>query len=203
LLTLTTSGVQSSASGCPRLGLINFLQKGLRFVATAEHVASQLDASPQLEWSPALIGLCKAVEAEIIRRILGPLSTSGSDDLTADKNDKDVGRIARFCSDPSMKAPELGTFAHFLQTVINSEHRRQTSPLMRRFLRITSDWTGSHWILDPDRFHKSLAVLTTDFRNRAAHIDELGKADYVACRRHVIGADGLLWNIISSTIRHR
>jgi hypothetical protein len=39
-----------------------------------EFVARQLDASPQLEWSPAVIGRCKAIEAEMAGRVLKPLA---------------------------------------------------------------------------------------------------------------------------------
>ena len=48
--------------------------KAMRFIATADHVARQLQAEPQLEWSPAVIGLCKAVEVEVGCRILRPLA---------------------------------------------------------------------------------------------------------------------------------
>src|SRR5690606_11144024 len=43
-----------------------------RFVATAEYVAGQLSATAALEWSPAVIGLCKAVEVEVLRRVAEP-----------------------------------------------------------------------------------------------------------------------------------
>ena len=46
----------------------------VRFIVTAEHVAGQLQSEPQLEWSPAVIGLCKAVESEVVSRILIPLA---------------------------------------------------------------------------------------------------------------------------------
>ena len=96
--------------------------ESLRFIATAEHVAAQLELNAQLEWSPAVIGLCKAVEAEIVCRILRPLATlAGTEELTVDKTDKDIGRVAAFCTDPRRKPPELGSFAHFLQTVFHSE----------------------------------------------------------------------------------
>ena len=39
--------------------------------------------------------------------------------------------------------------------------------------------------MNPNGFHKSLGILTTNFRNRAAHIDELAKVDYVACREQM------------------
>ena len=176
----------------------------LRFVATAEHVARQLGADPQLEWSPAVIGLCKAVEAEIVGRILRPLSVRASrEDLSADKGDKDIGRIAAFCADSGRKPPELGTFSHFLQTVIHSQQRRQTSALICSFLKLTSEWTGSHWLLDPDGLYRSLGDLTGKFRNRAAHIDELGKQDYMSCRELVIGPYGILWSLVVSTEGHK
>lgn len=179
-------------------------EEGLRFLATAEHVARQLDAAPQLEWSPAVIGLCKAVEIEVVGRILRPLASSSSpEDLAADRNDKDIGRVAAFCAEPQRKPPELGTFAHFLQTAVHSQHRRETSVLIRSFLRLAADWAGSQWLLDPNGFYRALETLTTNFRNRAAHIDELGKNDYLACRELVIGPQGLIWRLAVSTERHK
>lgn len=178
--------------------------EALRFIGTAEHVARELQAEPQLEWSPAVIGLCKAVEMEVVSRILRPLAGQASRaDLSTDKNDKDLGRIAAFCADSSRRLPELGTFAHFLQTVIHSQQRRRTSPLIGSFLRLTADWAGSNWLLDAQGFHHALGVLTSTFRNRAAHIDELGKEDYISCRAFVIGSDGILWRLVLATERAR
>lgn len=174
----------------------------LRFIVTAEHVAGQLEGFPQLEWSPAVIGLCKAVEAEVFRRILLPLATtSAGEDLSSDKQDKDVGRVAAFCVDTSRKPPELGVFAYFLQTVIHSQERRVSSPIVGSFLRLAGDWTGSNWVLNPKAFHHLLEVLNNNFRNRAAHIDELSREDYVECRELVIGSEGILWRLLLSTDR--
>jgi hypothetical protein len=178
--------------------------ESMRFVATAEHVAKQLQADPQLEWSPAVIGLCKAVEAEIVCRVLRPLATLSSEaDLAADENDKDIGRVAAFCADPSRKPPELGVFAHFLQTALHSQTRRATSALLGSFLKIAADWAGSNWLLEPQGLHSALVLLTTKFRNRAAHIDELGRHDYLSCRELVIGSDGILWKLLVATERHK
>lgn len=174
----------------------------MRFIATSEFVASQLDAAPQLEWSPAVIGLCKAVELELVNRVLRPLAAvTASSDLKADKNDKDIGRIAAYCSDPTRKPPELGSFSHFLQTAMHSKQRRETSNLVRAFLKMAAEWPGSQWLLHPEGLHRVLSTLTTGFRNPAAHIDELGKHQYIACRDQVIGADGALWKLILATER--
>ena len=178
--------------------------ESLRFIATAEHVATQLELNAQLEWSPAVIGLCKAVEVEIVSRILRPLATlAGTEDLTDDKSDKDIGRVAAFCADPRRKPPELGSFAHFLQTVIHSRRRRQTSKLINCFFRLSAAWTGSTWLLLPDGLHSALTRLTETYRNRAAHIDELARSDYVGCREVTIGSSGVVWKLITSSEPHK
>lgn len=178
--------------------------EALRFIATAEHVATQLESSAQLEWSPAVIGLCKAVEAEVVSRFLRPLAAAAADqDLSGDKSDKDIGRVATFCAEPERKPPELGVFSHFLQTVIHSQQRRQTSRLINCFLRLAGQWTGSTWLLSADGLCRSLTLLTTSYRNRAAHIDELSSADYQGCRELTIGTDGVVWRLVLTTERHQ
>ena len=182
---------------------VHLTPEAVRFIATAEHVAAKLQSEPQLEWSPAVIGLCKAVEFEVVSRILTPLAESSiGADLSVDRSDKDLKRVVTFCMDQSRPPPELGAFAHFLQTVIHSRRRRETSTVIRRFLQLAGDWTGSNWILDPASFYQSLNRLTMKFRNRAAHIDELGEYDYVRCRDLVLGDQGVIWKLVESTRRH-
>ncbi len=176
--------------------------EAIRFIATAEHVAGQLQADPQLEWSPAVIGLCKAAEAELIRCVLRPLADSvAREDLSADEDDKDIGRVAAFCATPTRKPPELGAVSHFLQTVSHSRRRRESSVLLRSFLKLSAQWTGSNWLLEPRGLYEALTLLIK-IRNRAAHIDELGKSDYLSCRALVVGRDGLLWSLLLATERH-
>lgn len=178
--------------------------EAVRFIATAEHVAAQLEEAPQLEWSPAVIGLCKAVEVEVVSRIIRPLvSRTMNEDISADKNDKDIGRVAAFCADPSRKPPELGVIAHFIQTAIHSQTRREVSPVLKTFFKLVAEWTGSQWLLDPNGFHQTLTSVATGFRNRAAHIEELGKADYDNCRDLVIGPNGSLWRLVLATEHHK
>lgn len=52
-------------------------------------------------------------------------------------------------------------------------------------------------------FHRALVLLTTNFRNRAAHVDELSKADYDDSRDFVIGSNGLLWRLATVTVERR
>lgn len=175
-----------------------------RFIATAEYVAGHLESNPTLEWSPPIIGLCKAVEMEMLHLVIVPLRSMAADEnLEKDKMDKDIGRVAAFCAGQRQKPPELGAIAHFLQTVIHSKRRRQTSALVGCFLRLAAEWTGSTWFLTPDGLYRSLTLLTQSFRNRAAHIDELTAAHYRECRELVVGTDGILWKLILSTEPHQ
>jgi hypothetical protein len=178
-------------------------EEAVRFVATAEHVAGRLEAHPQLEWSPAVIGLCKAAEVELIRCVVRPLANCVAlEDLSADENDKDIGRVAAFCRIPTRKPPELGAFAHFLQTVSHSQRRRETSVLLRGFLKLSREWTDSNWVLEPRGLFAALTLLTK-IRNRAAHMEELGNSDYLSCRTLVIGDEGLLWKLLVATQHHK
>ena len=187
-----------------RQGLHVWTTEAVRFIATAEYVAAGLQSEPQLEWSPAVIGLCKAVEFEVISRMLIPLAESSTGaDLSEGKNNKDLKRVVNFCMNQTGPTPEFGTFAHFLQTVIHSQRRRETSTTIDVFLRLARDWSGSSWIFDPASFHQSLKNLTTNFRNRAAHVDELGEDNYLRCRNLVIGTEGVIWKLVESTKRHR
>lgn len=180
------------------------LPKSVTFIATSEQVSKTLESVPDLEWSPAISGLCKAFEAELIERIIIPLrhATYGLD-LRDDLKDKDIGRVAKFCHDPSIHHPELGSVNHFLQTVINSERRRTSSILMQAFIDIARSWSRSHWILDLTGLHTSLTRLSQEYRNKAAHIDELSQLDYRACREFVIGDNGILWQLVDATEQHK
>lgn len=176
----------------------------LRFVASSEFVATQFASVPSLEWSPAVIGLCKATEAELVIHLLHPLAeVSRSCDLSVDQADKGIGKIAGFCAEPTRKPPELGTIAYFLQTVTHSESRRATSVLIKAFIQLLAQWTDSAWILSPSGLHRSLTRLSSEFRNPAAHTDELSESDYRACRDLVIGREGILWRLHLAARPHR
>ena len=176
-------------------------ESSLRFVATSEHLSRVLVSVSELDWSPTTIGLCKAFETEVVARIIAPLSQAVSGvALDSDIRDKDIGRVARYCADPSAaKPPELGTFAHFLRTALYSKTRRETSPLIRALFRLFASWPDSTWLTDLEGFYDAVARLTRDFRNRAAHTDVLLQSDYDSCRAFVIGPSGILWRLIHAT----
>ena len=180
--------------------------QSIRFLATTEYLAQRLRSAADidLEWSPVIIGLCKAVETEVVALLVRPLAEATAyRDLTRDMMDKELRPVASYCGDPNSKPPELGTFGHFIQTVINSRRRRDQSDLMQAFLNLAGDWSGAQWILDPQGLRHEIANLTTAFRNRAAHTDELTESDYLQCHQQVAGPEGILWKLATSVESHR
>ena len=176
----------------------------IRFIATAEFLSHALESASDLDWSPATIGLCKAVEIEVVERIMRPLAAQlRGANLDVDRNDKDLARVARFLARPESQPPELGAFSHFLQTSLNSETRRTTSPSIQALYRLFSLLPNSSWLTNIRGFHDALVKLARDFRNRAAHLESLSDSDYRACREFVLGREGLLWRIIFATQRHK
>ena len=175
--------------------------QSIRFLATTEFLAERLRSVTDidLEWSPAVIGLCKAVETEIVTLLVVPLAKATAElDLTCDIKDRDLRPIAAYCADPKRKPPELGTIGHFLQTVIHSRRRRNQSVLMQAFLRLMGDLSGVQWVLDPHGLPHEITNLTMSFRNKAAHIDELTELDYLRCYKQVAGSHGTLWKLVTS-----
>jgi hypothetical protein len=60
----------------------------LRFLGSAEYLASTLEGQSTLEWSGAIIGLCKAAERELLARFLQPLQRgSAPEELAAEFQD--------------------------------------------------------------------------------------------------------------------
>ena len=83
------AAVYSSVSAQAQLGL-----------ATAEAVSGALRHTSGLDWSAAIICLCKAVELEVVRCVAEPWrdATAGLD-LAADLKDKDLMRVAATARD--------------------------------------------------------------------------------------------------------
>jgi hypothetical protein len=168
----------------------------------AERVAQLVGPEAQFDWSLAVLGLCKAVEFEIISRLLAPLTTlRGSSTL-----DRDVkthyADVAKFCRNTTGKRPTLGAFAHFLHTAMRAWKGQSTSVLIQAFIGQMRNWPGASWILDPKGLHEILTTLMK-LRNRAAHSHHLTMEEYANCRTLVIGSDGLLWQLVQSTQAHK
>ena len=176
----------------------------MRFFATSEYVADTLTKEPNLDWSPAIIGLCKAFELELVERLINPLKDFCKEVnfLEQDLKDKDFGKVASYCFGKPMKSPELGVINHFILTAVNSKERLETSNFLKFGFRGYLNKLPNHnWIIDKDGLSNGIQALTTKFRNKAAHTDELGEQDYHNCKELVFGNNGIIWDLILSSER--
>ncbi len=171
-----------------------------RFIDSAEQLSSFLTGL-SLDWSGVVITYCKALELEGVERLVEPLRGRLRQDGVPkdDLEDKDIGRIARYCVGRGDTPPELGVIQHFLATAAHSKQRAQRSVVIRTFRGLVADWPGGAWILEDDGAIGGLSRLTREFRNRAAHTGELGEEDAAGCRDLVIGPEGLLPALVRAT----
>ncbi len=172
-----------------------------RMLATAHAVTAALRSATGLDWSVAIIGLCKAVEIEVVHRIAEPLRLAASgQDMTADLKDVEFARVARYCAGTA-SPPELGSLARFLRTAANSKKRAETSVLVAALRAATKAWPSADWLFTKGGFMDAVEHLTREYRNPAAHTALLGEEDFTRCTRLVHGQDGLLWRLIVATSR--
>jgi hypothetical protein len=172
-----------------------------RMLATGHAVTAILRRPTGLDWSVAVIGLCKAVEVEAVHRIAEPLRlvVSGQD-MSVEAKDRDFARVARYCEGKA-NAPELGSLAHFLRTAANSKRRAETSVLVAALRTVTKAWPSADWLFTKGGFTDAIEQLTREYRNPAAHTALLGEEDFTRCASLVQGQDGLLWRLIVATSR--
>lgn len=174
-------------------------EEARRLLGTAEYIARQLAGQRGLEWSPAVIGLCKAVELEVTRLVLEPWRRAcAGRSLDADIADEHIGRMAKWCTGESVEPPALGAVAYTLRTLAVSE-RHQMSETAAALRSAAEGWRGSDWLLGRAGLAAELDTLSREHRNRAAHLDLLGPDDYAACRRTVLGSEGLLLRLQRAT----
>lgn len=174
----------------------------MRFFATSECVAETLTKEANLDWSPAIIGLCKAFELELVEKLINPLKKFCEEItfLEQDLKDKDFGRVASYCSGKLLKSPELGVINHFISTATNSKERLETSNFLKLgFKGFLGKLPNHNWIIDKNGLSSGIQTLTTNYRNKAAHTDELEEEDYQNCKELVFGHNGIIWDLILSS----
>lgn len=171
--------------------------EAMTMLATSEAVADGFEgrAATELDWSAAVIGLCKAVELEVVRLLASPLrqSTVGVD-LSADRADPAFRHMVDFCT--GRKHITLGQVAHFIGTLAKSP--RSGGPLAQAMRLLSSRWPRSDLLFDPTGLIGSLHELTRRYRNPAAHTGVLSRSDYLACLNLVRGAHGILPQLLDA-----
>lgn len=195
---LAPESVDASRESCARRssGFVRLSPEAQQMLATAHAVTEVLRAGTGLDWSAAVIGLCKAAEIEILRTVIEPIKTEVSgQDLDADLADKDLARVARYCANRA-PAPELGAAMHFLQTARSSVRRAPSSPLIQAFASLAAGWERRDWLLGSDGLIPMAQRLGREFRNPAAHTALLTESDFDECVALVEGADGILAHLL-------
>ena len=169
-------------------------------IQSAEWIAKKFSSEPEFEWSCAVLPLCKGLENEIHERMICPLREAAKGwSLTDDCRDKDFSKVAKYCSGASKMPPEMGTFAWFLGTAINSKDRRERSQLLQIFFRLVAAMANQGWLLSATGLLAALNEVTQKFRNPAAHIETLSRKHYQECRDYLIGDKGVLWALLEAT----
>ncbi|MFF8768331.1 hypothetical protein ACF07Q_27775 [Nocardiopsis dassonvillei] len=190
-----------------RHGQSGFLsQAALTMLATSEAVASGLSLkATELDWSAAVIGLCKAVEIEAIRLVVEPLRRSVEGrDLSRDLKDQGMKRMARFCSG-SGYPPELGAFGYFLAAVGKQRRQEEESVISAAMRDIGRDWPNSGLLFESNEggFISSVKHVAREYRNPAAHTALLTRKEYDSCNEMIQGEGGILWNLYTATRSYR
>jgi len=170
-------------------------QDAQQALATSRAVSETLRTITGLDWSAAIIGLCKAVEIEIARCIMMPLkrAVTGTD-LSRELQDKHMNRIARFCTQ-NANPPELGVVLHFFRTAIQFKPK---SLLIDKFVALIAKSKEREWLTNETGFRKLADDLKSNFRNPAAHTELLSETDYLKCLDLVQGQNGILNRLVAA-----
>jgi hypothetical protein len=169
----------------------------MTMLATVEVVVEAFKGrtTTDLDWSAAVIGLCKGVELEVVRLIAMPLRQStAAVDLSADKSVKAFRHMYEFCV--KSQPITMGQVAFFLNAL--NEAPDSDSPLVRAARLLGSQWPRSDWLFAQSGLADSLRTLTREHRNPAAHTGVLSRVDYQLCMNRVSGTNGILLRLIDA-----
>jgi len=165
--------------------------EAIRFLATADRVAEILPVAEDLDWSVAVIGLCKAFEVEVIRRLLEPLRDQLRGlDLDSDIAEPRTRELALYVAGKTSRPPALGTVVHSLALAGADTPAATLSPLLTA-IRDAAVEAKSEWLIGNSGFVSEVRQLTRRYRNRAVHVDLLVRSDFEACREMLFGTEGV------------
>jgi len=164
------------------------------FLATVETLEKNLPTNQTIDWSCGVILFCKAVENELVKKFLEPMKNYAH---TIDKRDieidKKAKRLEEFLFGLSPKPPELGGINFYINLVARSSkfQKMASSALFDSYLKSRAN---AVWYTDPNGAVVDLKKII-NYRNPAAHIDELSASDFSECKLQTIGASGVLQKI--------
>jgi len=170
-----------------------------KFLATAEYLKRNLPDDEFLEWSPAIICLCKAVENELIHKFINPLKTiAKNEDLTSSNFDKRTQNIEKYIFGAKDTPPEVGGVAFFTELLAKSQNFRASSPTLQILKIFSAKRPFASWFYSENGASKPLSELVKEFRNKAAHISDLTRQDFLECEKLTLMSNGILEKIVTS-----
>lgn len=176
-----------------------------QFIGTAEFLYERMTDRVDLDFSPLIIELVKSFEHQCLIGFVEPMKNKAMNEpqvereVTADCEDRDFGRMAKYVFGRDVRPPELGVIAYTLATFIHSKERI----LRSRFLKILNAHISScrdvDYFMNQERFVGQASKLTQSYRNPAAHVGSLSKLAFEECRTMLIGPSGVLWQLVTAT----
>jgi hypothetical protein len=170
-----------------------FEKNTIKFLATAEFLAKKMPDDDYLEWSPAIICICKAVENELIHKFINPMQEIGMrKKINPDELDKRTQKFEKYIFGLNNTPPEIGSISFFTKLVSTSESYRKNSEAFKVLQVFCQKRPFSDWFYSEDGATSELTILVEDFRNKAAHLFDFNKADFEKCSSLTNSKDGVL-----------
>jgi len=179
--------------------------KAKQFLGTAEFLYERMIDRADLDFSPPIIELVKSFEHQCLMGFVEPLKKRAMNEsytereVSADCDDKDFGRMAKYVFGREIRPPELGVIAHTLVTFIHSKERILESKFLKILKVHIYSCRDVDYFLNPERFVAQVFKLTQSYRNPAAHVGSLPKLAFEECRTMLIGPSGILWQLVTAT----
>jgi len=171
-----------------------------KYLATANLLYEKLPKREYIEWSPAILCLCKSVENELINKIISPLKKIASETINENPSeDKRTIKIEKYIYGKSNIPPELGAISFLFELLSNSEKWKQNNPIFNLIKSYCQKRPFSDWIYSKNGAAKSLNELCQKYRNIAAHISDLKIEDYEKCLSLVCAKNGILDKICTTS----
>lgn len=176
---------------------------GGRHLGTARIVADHLnglDAGIPVLWSPVVSALSSALEVElrdrVIDRMRDVLIGRFGPDLTLPN---EYAKFAAYCkAQPGSGRMEMGAIARFLASAATDARGSTPSQLGRLFRKLLDASAKPEWLGDPGALAAEIQDFTRDYRNPAAHGEEIARDMGQRCLSYVAGDGGLLWRVVNA-----
>ncbi len=174
---------------------------GDRHLGTARIVAdhlSKLAAGDPVLWSPVVSALSSALEVELRYRVIDRMREVfirrfGSDLALPGE----YAKFTAYCkAQPGTGRMEMGAIARFLASAAADARSDAPSQLGRLYRKLLDASPKPEWLGDPGALAAEIKEFTRDYRNPAAHGDEIAHDAGQRCLTYVAGDGGLLWRVV-------